>query len=477
VEGVTDTLYFNGVNVATGDYATQPLTLVEISRIVREGRKVPEEHQRDLKRKVDNAAPSFAPLPGVTIGDLAQTGWGVIFAQGADPAVKEALAPLLKLREKQAKQYFRVLDGVEAYRTGESKNDFLIRMPHSVGGGLGVGPGPVNPKRLPYYLLIVGDPQAVPYRFQYELDVDFAVGRLSFQTPQEYADYANAVVEAESGPPVPRKVVFFGTKNRNDLATSLSAAHLIEPLSRQFVEDSPAWASETIVGANATKAKLSEVLGGERTPSLLFTATHGAVLPCDDPDQVRHQGALICQDWPGPILGRGRVPEKHFFSRDDLSSSAKVKGLLAFCFACYGAGTPQLDNFGHADGIRNQLAPHDLVSALPRRLLGLGALAVVGHIDRAFTYSFQWPRAGEQLDVYHSTLAQLLAGFPVGAALEMLTLFYASIATTLNNELEDLRFGGAPNYADLAWLWTANNDARNFIVLGDPAVRLNVSPE
>ncbi|HEV3084759.1 MAG TPA: hypothetical protein VGY66_33665 [Gemmataceae bacterium] len=473
-----DSLMFNGIDIRTGAYAQPELTLAELARIVSSIR-TDLEHERDLKRKVEEATPSFAPLPGVQIDDLAQTGWGVIFPHGADPGIKEALAPLLRLREKQTivkQRLFRVFEGVNGYRKGESKNDYLKRLPHSVGGGRGVAPGPCNPQRIPYYLLLVGDPQEIPYRFQYELDVDYAVGRLSFATTQEYADYAAAVASADAGSAPPRRAVFFGSRNRGDRPTTLSADHLVGPLARLVADAASGWTIEPVVGDKATKAGLLDLLGGSRTPSVLFTATHGAVLPSGDPQQERRQGALICQDWPGPVAWRKPLGEDFYVSHDDIPDAAKVKGLVAFFFACFSAGTPQADNFS-VGGVRQQLAPHDLVAALPRRLLGLpggGALAVVGHIDRAFSYSFEWGRGGEQLDVYQSMLTQLLAGSPVGAAMEVMNQFYASIATMLGNELEDIQYGKDPADAELAGLWTANNDARNFVLLGDPAVRLKV---
>ena len=469
---------FNGINGSTGDYSINVRSLAELSRVAH-GLSIDESHLRDLREKEANATPSFAPIQGVDVRDLSQTGWGVIFPSDVAPAVKEALAPLLARRKAQAnakRPLFRVFDAADAYRKGEKKDDYLKRLPHSVGGGRGVGPGQANPKKIPYYLMLVGDPESIPYCVQYELDVDYAVGRLSFETPQEYADYASAVIASEqSAMAAPKRAVLFGAKNRGDRATKFSAERLVTPLQGQLTEDSPDWNVERLLGEDATKVKLSEILGGARTPSVLFTATHGMVFDNGDPRQFTHQGALLCQDWPGPLAAKKRITEDLYFSRDDVAAGAKVKNMIAFFFACYGAGTPQFDDFGHKEGVFPRIAPHDLVAGLPRRLLGLpggGALAVVGHVERAWSFSFLWGRAGEQLDTYQQALVQLFAGLPVGAALEAMNAFYASISTMLVNEIDDIKHGRIPDDVDLSGLWTAANDARNFALLGDPAVRL-----
>jgi hypothetical protein len=60
---------------------------------------------------------------------------------------------------------------------------------------------------------------------------------------------------------------------------------------------------------------------------------------------------------------------------------------------------------------------------------------------------------------------------PVGAALEDFSQRYAEIATLLSDELENARFGKTVDNNLLAIYWTANSDARNYLLLGDPAVR------
>ncbi len=463
-------LYFNGISGATGKYSIPPMSDAQLSQFIR-GEAEPENLTELRYKHQQKGVKHFGVKAGVDPEMLKSAGWGIIFAHDADPEIKEALSPLLKLREKQAGKYFKVCDGQNGVRPNESKTKYLGR--HKV------GPGPADPDKLPYYLLIVGSPQEIPYRFQTQLDVQYAVGRIHFNTLDEYENYANSVVAVETGQvQLPRQARFFGVVNEGDEATRLSSEHLVTPLYDKLKSDCPDWDIQAILGDEAKRDRLTQLLGGDQTPALLFTASHGVDFPLNDNRQLAYQGALLCQDCPG--IGVGPMKRDYYFAGEDIDSQASLLGLIAFHFACFGAGTPDRDEFAKQafSNSPDKIAPYPFLAGLPTRMLGHprgGALATIGHVDRAWGYSFISDQAGAHTVAFESTLKHLLDGKPVGYALEYFNERYSELSTVLSDELQEIDFGKTEDPYALAGMWTANNDARGYIIIGDPAVRLPVA--
>jgi len=422
----------------------------------------------------------MAPQAGIDPRNLSEAGWGVIFAHGEDPAIREALKELLAHRKGQAggqrASCYKEYAGFSAFRRGDTTRTFLARN----GAAAGM---PANPRTVPYYLLIVADPETIPYSFQFQLGVGYAVGRLWFETDDKpdleaFARYARTVTEAERSPPnlVPRAVLY-GVCHPGDPPTELATQRLVVPLGQRLAEPDSPWRVEVVLGGEATKARLARHVGGPDTPALLFTVSHGLVFPSGTARQRLHQGALVCGDWPGPGQVRGPVPPQCYFAGEDLSDSGRLKGLIAFHLASHSAGTPGEDDFAaQTPDQRPTVAPHAFVARLPQRLLSHpdgGALAVVGYADRVWSYSLSNDAlASHQLEAFESTLLALGRGDPLGHAVQFVTYLYAEVSTELNEELNDISYGKRIDDERLAGLWSAYRDARNLVILGDPAVRL-----
>lgn len=444
-------------------------------------------------------------VPWIDPRDLRKTGWGVIFPALMPPvkveAIQQALAPLLVLRQTQAGSLFRIYVGKDGYRPGDKAATFLMRPPLRAARP----EDPVDPEStgVPYYLLIVGDPEEIPFQFHYQLDVQYAVGRLDFGDDiQAYANYAQNVVAAERSPAPPAsKAIFAGVDNPNDIATELSHKHLVTPLHAYFKNriSGTDWAAHKLEPAQATKAGLLTAIQDIQAPALLFTASHGLEYSEYDTNQRALQGALLCQNWQGEVgIGNASsgdahsVPAEQMLCAGDMTSKVNLTGTIAFLFACYSAGTPQFDSY-YRMAFKEEgkaIAKKPFIAALPQRMLRLqerGALAIVGHVERVWGTSFlaagQNPPAGaytqsiKQTAVFESALDQLLQGHPIGSALDCFNMRYAALSTELTNLYHEIGDRPSTRQAyELAELWTANNDAQGYIILGDPAVRLYSKP-
>ena len=447
-------LVTNGLDGRTGRYLLAECELPEIlALIARDGRNPHDPAPPNTRRLVAGRDPER----------LDQAGWGVVFGRSVSGEIREALAPLLEWRRQQAtaggEELFHQVTSAATPEKPETKKSLLTRFD--------AGAGPVDPRRVPYYLLLVGDPTELGFPLQYHLGIQHAVGRLWLDSPEDYRRYAETVVAAEKREiEAARQVAVFAPSNPHDQATKLSSAELASPMAT-WLRVRTDWDVAESVGSDASKPRLESLLDDAMDrPALVFTASHGLGFAKGDVLQSTCQGALVCQEWPGP---EHPVAPEHYLAAADLDHLGGCLGTVGFHFACYGAGTPAFDDFKP----RHELATEPFVSPLPRKMLGRGgALAVIGHVDRAWSCSFYWRSIGRQLTVFEDCFYRLLNGSPVGRALSGFWERAAELGLDLLSDLESIDFGRKESA--VVGDWTAYRDARNTVLLGDPAVRLAV---
>ena len=127
-----------------------------------------------------------------------------------------------------------------------------------------------------------------------------------------------------------------------------------------------------------------------------------------------------------------------------------------------------------ADGKPMPLMGEPITARLPQRLLAKGALAVLAHIDRAWAFSFQTGGGKPQIQDFRSVMELLLAGNRVGQATDDFNRRWSVLSAELSMLVEEQEASGTTAATTLGNRWVARDDARNYLVLGDPAVRLRV---
>jgi hypothetical protein len=515
--GAGEELLTNGIDGVTGEYLLR-IDAATASKLAGFDPDPKELKLAQAAKVKDATTDHFGTVGDISSVSVRQARWAVVVSANEDAGLLKAIWPLIQRRMEQmeftkrdydfragetcAQWLGRHTDGmtkttaknwgevppVLIHRPGERVNTWLSRH--------GASNGPVDPRMgVPYYLMLLsrpgalkeGDSTFVGLNFQYELDIFFAVGRLCFTDAtgqydlKAYEKYAERVAaferRSDAAARVSKEVVYFGTKHKLDRSTIRSADELINPLVRWHAnpENTPAlggYGHTLYMEGDATRSNLEKILrGGDagKPPAVLFTASHGLGLPMGDERLVQHQGSLVTQDWKG----LGSIKREHWFAGEDLAD-VNLEGTMAVLFACYGAGCPQYDEFvfDEKEG-RAQVAPFPFIAQLPQRLLQSGCLAVLGHVERAWTHSFTGGEAAKaQIQPFQDIIARLMQGRPVGDALDQFNVIQGQRAARLADELEDLKFGKIPDPVELAQLWVSRNDARNYALLGDPAVKV-----
>jgi WD40 repeat protein len=453
--------------------------------------------------------PPPRPLPGpgqlYDIGgdpnQLSAQRWDVIAPEGSrGRELVERVKPLIKRRAEQqgAKvRIYQVPPGMDAVAAEEWRKRVLRA-------------SSVPKREQPRYLLVLGHPHEVSFELQQQLGVDSYVGRLAFERPEDYRAYVEKVLRWEGLPSRERARTLFFTAHDRSPALEQAYQWLVQPnlglaRSEQQRGTLPVQQVVELCGGRedyAPEDAARRLLEGTRevAASVLFTVSHGMGSPRagepwrDALEQRLNQGALG--------LGRDGQRRRHSLRADMVGKGAFLPGGIWFLFACFGVGTPTRSTYlpwlerlkarfpqqerAIADILAS--APVDgrgFVSALPMTALANpeGPLAVIGHLDLAWTYAFMEPTGLSRSPRFFDVLGQLVQARRAGVALDVLTRATSEVSVELTQryqrDYEAARTGGRAPEDPLgrALLWMSRHDLAGYVLLGDPAVQLPASPQ
>lgn len=417
--------------------------------------------------------------------DLATQRWAVIVPEGeAGARLIDAIAALIDHRRAQQgapPQIFRVppaMDTDAALRwRARHLNDPTL-------------PAADRPR----YLLILGDLHEVSLELQQALACEARVGRLHCPTIKGFRDYAEKVVTRERAEPTAGRALFY-TVQDGTAAIQAGYDRLVDPCMKM----TQAW----IRGGGPEIAGVDEIpysdwgpddmlaQVGVDTPSVLLSLSHGLGAPKKgwrSPEHQRAQQGALSMGLEKPLTA------------DAVAKAPFLPGGVWFCLASFAAGTPDASTFapwleriaergGHRQAAKDVLrslpaaGTRPFVAALPQALLAnpRGPLAIVGHVDLAWTFGFADPiHERSRASRSFASLQALLAGRRVGVAIDALMHGFRDLDAELASNDRARRDALARDEPDPiaprahGRLWMHHSDLRGHLLLGDPAARVAV---
>jgi hypothetical protein len=346
-------------------------------------------------------------------------------------------------------------------------------------------PDPIRPN----YLLIVGDPQQIPFAFQSLLDLDAKVGRVCFDSLDELENYVEKVIRLKKHPPALKKeATFFAPnwgKNENGKLdpTHYSHTEMIVPLSEYLQQkniSSDITTADTDPKKDATKTNLKDKLVNSKS-ALVYVASHGLGL-VESAKQKELTGAICCQNWNNTQDGND------LFKASDIPYDEPTKSFLEGAvfvqFSCFGYGTPKFNdivNFSFS-GLQQpqQIADDPIISSIPKKLLAhpKGPVAFVGHVNVTYLEGFYDdnvatpPEERRSLRPYTTMLDHIFAKATLGEAMDDMNVIAAREASMFKEAIGEYQQGNVDRAKkkEISKSFLLANDLENFMVFGDPAV-------
>lgn len=462
-----------------------------------------DDHRPTLESGVDLASTAEEPNPDRAQGPrdfarfdadpnvLSLQGWGIVAPEGPEgDRLLELVEPLRRQREAQQGSPARI------YRARPGDDPWAWKKLH-------YNDESVDISEVPRYLLILGDIDRVSVQLQYVLSSEALVGRLVCPTEAGYTAYVEKLLrwEKTASAAADARALFF-TAQDGTPATTIGYRALVAPTLEQCAaarQNGKLRAAEILEipyeePQPSRDAFLAQLRRSE--PAMLFTVSHGLGAP---------RGG-----WRSPVEQRALQGAMGFgtgarLTAEDVATVPFLPGGMWFFLACFSGGTPSVSAYhqwlvrlreaggfgGRADSVLAGLpkeGDRPFIAALPQAALANpdGPLAVVAHIDLAWTYSFQdlTPRAAlNRPSRFQGVFRSLLDGSRAGIAHSELQRFMSVTSVELahlysQEELGELKgkpVTKSPPYVTAkANLWMLRQDLEGYILLGDPAAQLPI---
>lgn len=336
------------------------------------------------------------------------------------------------------------------------------------------------------YVLLLGDFDKISIAFQRRLHANKRlVGRLAFDSLDDYRSYAKRAIK---DPPSQQPRTHFCTSRHGSQGAIYDGYNtLVKPmmeritkqLEREKKNKKKRFETRELVDIDEhekiDKEEFLEAIA-EGVGDTLFTLSHGRAgdTSWELKERKQNQGALRFEN---------------YLTAQDIKNRPLLPGGAWFMFACLGLGTPSTSVYdpwckkiwpNYESHMKSIASPGgSFVADLPKQALANpeGPLAIFGHIDLAFEYSYRRNDTAKPL-AFYEILKDLVKGRRIGSTMQMFqNEKEATDYTLLRNYIQRDESDAAPDSdKSRGQLVLRHHDLGGWMLLGDPAARIRKRP-
>lgn len=402
-----------------------------------------------------------------------RVGWGLVLAD--DPTLSAADRATPKGAPK-AIQDLHEHRGGPIFRIGKDWTPGFLRRHYPGGrtadlqtatGHFGAGEG-----RIPKYLLIVGEPDQIPWEAQYDLQQGRYVGRLPGGA--ELRTYVDALISGwDNQPPEPANTLVWSVDHGGEDITGMMQSAIARPLHALFRDDQSDAAlragARLVQGDDATHGNLTAAINQHR-PSLIATTSHGNTWPIDQPARMAASLGLLIDD------------DHQAIDPASLRDTFAPYGAVWYAQACCSAGSTAQSGYkgvlvpgSRAAKVTEAVAEcGDTFAPLPRALLTSERplAAFIGHVEPTFDWSIRQPQTGQIMthSIMKTFFFSLYTGKPIGMAMDHIRRTGGSFLAQADLSSRELIRGAMKEIGTFLAISLASRDWQSIVLLGDPTV-------